>query len=440
MMFVLHLLCFVCYVDTVHDKRVYDKQAPWMDFYLGFLDNNGPNGYVQLNIVANDSGSCIINIPFFNISETIAINGSSKNIYNISKDIEMNITGIEMKGVKVSCDIDVSIYAMNYYMAYSEGYLAIPYKSLGRRYIAATYSNINFTIIMLNNVSVGVVCTENNTTVTLFLKIKNGVLYFGGHAYQSNDSLTVNLNAYETFYFSNTHDLSGTIITSTKPVAVVSGGDISINRSSQYTDYTTEMILPSEQLGKDFVVPLLYDSFCLYRVLADDDATVTIQNSTSRNTKTLVKGEFLEISNFTTSTVESSTGVLVQLYCAKLYSTCNYAMTTVPSIQHFKTSYQFTVVSNYPLDRFPPDNFFITIIITADDKHDLILDGVKGIMFNEKSTIKLAGKKYSILSHELDVGIHEMHHADSVPFGLIVYGRNPLDGYAYPAGLKMNPQ
>ncbi|XP_063404641.1 uncharacterized protein LOC134688102 [Mytilus trossulus] len=352
----------------------------------------------------------------------------------------MNITGVEIKGVKVSCDIDVSIYAMNYYMAFSEGYLAIPYNSLGRRYIAATYSNINFTIIMLNNVSVGVICTEDNTTVTLFLKIKNGVLYFGGHAYQSNDSLTVNLNAYETFYFSNTHDLSGTIITSTKPVAVVSGGDISINRSSQYTDYTTEMILPSEQLGKDFVVPLLYDSFCLYRVLADDDATVTIQNSTSRNTKTLVKGEFLDISNFTASTVESSTGVLVQLYCAKFYSTCNYAMTTVPSIQHFKTSYQFAVVSNYPLDRFPPDNFFITIIITADDKHDLILDGKTGIMFNEKSKIKLAGKKYSILSHELVVGIHEMHHAESVPFGLIVYGRNPLDGYAYPAGLKLNLQ
>ncbi|XP_052089214.1 uncharacterized protein LOC127725949 [Mytilus californianus] len=293
---------------------------------------------------------------------------------------------------------------------------------------------------MLNNVSVGVVCTEDNTTVTLFLKIKNGVLYFGGHAYQSNDSLTVNLNAYETFYFSNTHDLSGTLITSTKPVAVVSGGDISINKSSQYTDYTTEMILPSEQLGKNFVVPLLYDSFCLYRVLADDDTTVTIQNSTSRSTKSLVKGEFLEISNFTASTVESSTGVLVQLYCAKLHTTCNYAMTTVPSIQHFKTGYRFAVVSNYPLDRFPPDNFYITIIITADDKHDLNLDGKKGIVFNEKSKIKLVGKKYSILSHELSVGIHEIEHVGRVPFGLIVYGRNPLDGYAYPAGLKLNSQ
>lgn len=41
-------------------------------------------------------------------------------VVKIFNYIEMNITGIERKGVKLSCDIDVSTYAMDYYIAYSE--------------------------------------------------------------------------------------------------------------------------------------------------------------------------------------------------------------------------------------------------------------------------------------------------------------------------------
>ena len=400
---------------------------------MGFLDNNGPKGFIQLHITSNETGSCLVHIRFLKINESITISSVKLTTYNISRDIDMNTTGIENKTVVVLCNVPVSIYTMNYYPAYTEGYLAIPYHGLGQRYVAATYSTVTNDSLILNNLSIGVISTRFNTTVTVFLKIKKGFINYGGKTFVSNDTFSVKLSTNQTFYLTTHQDLTGTVITSTNPVAVVSGGYIHINKSCQYTGYTTEMILPHEQLAKNFIIPRLYNSRCKYRVLSDADSNVTIYDSTI-GIKILAKGKFFEVSNFTIATVQSLSGVLVQMYCYEINHSLNTAMITLPGLQHFKSEYIFVVASNFPGDNFPPDNYYITIIIETNAISGIKLDNIIGPFYNYTSDITIEGKAYSILSYGLIVGIHEIIQVNGVPFGLIVYGRNPLDGYGYPAG------
>jgi hypothetical protein len=193
------------------------------------------------------------------------------------------------------------------------------------------------------------------------------------------------------------------------------------------------MILPHEQLAKNFIIPRLYNSRCKYRVLSDADSNVTIYDSTI-GIKILAKGKFFEVSNFTIATVQSLSGVLVQMYCYEINHSLNTAMITLPGLQHFKSEYIFVVASNFPGDNFPPDNYYITIIIETNAISGIKLDNIIGPFYNYTSDITIEGKAYSILSYGLIVGIHEIIQVNGVPFGLIVYGRNPLDGYGYPAG------
>ncbi|XP_063404644.1 IgGFc-binding protein-like [Mytilus trossulus] len=403
------------------------------EFYLIFLDNLNSRTEVRLYMVPRQTGICNIYIPYLSTNKSVDVSNTSTSSYIINRNILMKYIGIENKSVHIKCNVDISLFGMNYATRNSDGYIALPFNRLGQRHVVPTFK------VQRGPANVGVVSPLDNTVITILLKTAGGSVTYGGNNYYSGQSFSVTLLQYQTFYISHNHDLSGTIISSSKPVAVVSGVQMSV-MNDECCNHMTEMILPARQLGKDFIVPVLYNSQCNVRILADRSSEISIHGSKMQN-KTLQAGEFLELTNYVTTTINSNHGILVQIYCDTTSQTKTYdsIMVTLPSIQHYKSEYQLVVVSDFPDDQ-PPDHFYITIMIRSDAIHGIRLDGKSKIQYIYTSNnISMLAQSYLVLIHEIQPGGHTIEQIDDVPFGLIVNGKTTLEGYGYPAGFRLNP-
>jgi hypothetical protein len=71
---------------------------------------------------------------------------------------------------------------------------------------------------------VGIVATKDNTVIKYTIPVSQGVrLTYNGVTYGDNQTLTINMNAYQVILFQYGNDLSGSRIVSNFPVAVFSG-------------------------------------------------------------------------------------------------------------------------------------------------------------------------------------------------------------------------
>ena len=320
-----------------------------------------------------------------------------------------------------------------------DGFLALPSKFLGNKYIVSSftpwtmyipYSNSNFWIIGINK----------STNITIYFRIAGGSVTYNKILYRNNDSLNIHLTQFDKFYLSSHYDLSGTLVTASSPVAVMSGVRTSYLRNG-WGNHMEEMILPNEQLGRDFIVPKLYDSQCNFRIFAQEHSQVRINNNTLIQYTDIQRGRFQELENYDTLyTLQSSAPVQVQLYCNGVSSTADAFMVTLPSVQHFKSSYKYPVVNDF-LNSSPPQHFYITVIIQSNARKGLRLDGKDIVKYEMISNITLAFTLYSVITVEQSVGLHKIRQNNDIPFGLIVYGHNYYSGYGFPAGFatQINP-
>ncbi|CAG2200014.1 unnamed protein product [Mytilus edulis] len=102
-----------------------------------------------------------------------------------------------------------------------------------------------------------------NTIVNILLKSDKGPITVNNAKYSPNSSINLVLNPYDTFQFSHTYDLTGTMVTSSAPISVISGSNC-INTYSHHCCHSNthsdcnpymEMILPTDQLDSFYVVP-----------------------------------------------------------------------------------------------------------------------------------------------------------------------------------------
>ncbi|VDI78139.1 Hypothetical predicted protein, partial [Mytilus galloprovincialis] len=123
----------------------------------------------------------------------------------------------------------------------------------------------------------------------------------------------------------------GTLVAASKPVAVMSGVRTSYLRNG-WGNHMEEMILPNEQLGRDFIVPKLYDSQCNFRIFANEHSRVRINNNSIIQYIDIQRGRFQEFENNDIYTVQSSSPVQVQLYCNGVTTGYDAFMVTLPSV------------------------------------------------------------------------------------------------------------
>ncbi|MES2766020.1 MAG: IgGFc-binding protein, partial [Bacteroidota bacterium] len=163
------------------------------------------------------------------------------------------------KGIHITAPVPIVVYGVSRYIYTSDSFLAIPTSAFGKEYIISAYADMSSTMFQgyhLPSQSV-VVAAYDNTIVTFKLGGSTGTQTVGGMKIGETKSWT--LHKGDIIAFANKKingykpDISGSRITSTKPIGVVSGNQCAnIAVDNQWCDFIMEMELPTQTWGKEY--------------------------------------------------------------------------------------------------------------------------------------------------------------------------------------------
>ncbi|XP_066304425.1 IgGFc-binding protein-like [Branchiostoma lanceolatum] len=291
--------------------------------------------------------SVTITTPSNGVTTTVQVT------YGEVKQVEVDRVAVELRGsvkgdkaVHITSDVEIVVYGVFAELASSDAYLALPTDVLGTEYFTPCAS-----IQRASPAEFGVVGVQDGTTVTI---VPSQAVTFDGQNYTAGQAFSVGLNRFETLQVQAMQDLTGSKITATQPVAVLSGNQFAVcmpvgQKQKGSGDYVVEMIPPVDTWGKEFVtVPLTkHTGGDLFRVVAARDNTRV--DITNENTKSLHAGEFLEIDvpSDEYRHVTSSEPVLLVQYSktadADKTDTDPFMM-VIPPVAQFEAEYTFSTV------------------------------------------------------------------------------------------------
>ena len=141
--------------------------------------------------------------------------------------------------------------------------------------------------------NIGIVSQRDGTKVTITLKTK-GYFRYLGLSYTNGQSFTIILAKLETFHLMHNNDLSGTIITTSYPVAVLSGSPCE-NVGVSYCDNLVSFLLPVKKWGgKQYILVPAIDpknTGDFYRVFTSQETMVKSRGVTTNLTSWGIPGD-----------------------------------------------------------------------------------------------------------------------------------------------------
>jgi hypothetical protein len=153
----------------------------------------------------------------------------------------------EALGIHVTSNAEVSVYGPQDLVASSDGFLGLPVDVLGTQYRVLTYPDRLVS-------EIGVVATVDGTSVTV---VPSVALASGSPA---GTAVERTLNAGDVLFLpsisnsDSNNDLTGSIITSSQPVAVFAGaGCARIPSASFACNHLVEQLTPTSAWGSDFI-------------------------------------------------------------------------------------------------------------------------------------------------------------------------------------------
>lgn len=308
-----------------------------------------------------------------------------------------------------------------------EAHLALSYPQCSTSFVVSSFHNPKYEYNVIS-----VVATED-ADVT-FYNNKINVDPFNG-----TSTLNISLPANGIFQLASLADLSGTKLSSTKPVCVLSGNNC-LYGENNHCSMVIESIPPASDLETVFVVPILMTNYTMaVKIVAAHDNTLITMTMTNQSMNPvflkspdeqisiLNSGDYIlkELGHMIDITIRSSKGVLV----TQIPTGYGPFGVTVPAISQYKHRYNF--------DSLEAKERYITVII-ADTRNasspidDLLLDNQPLTRPLLSYNTTLACEDYFVYTYAILPGIHEIHTKMAVPFGLIVHGSQ----YGYPGGMK----
>ena len=394
------------------------------DFWITFPGNFPGTVEVSLFISAEQNTSGTVEIPGVAFSE--AFNVTVGNITTIALPVSVLLTtsnAIINNGIHITADDEITIYGLNRQTFTTDAFLGLPTDILGTDYINFGYTDNG------NGTQFGLVATQDNTTVTI-----TPTVAADGHA--AGVPYDIVMNQGETYLykvFSVNSDLTGSLITSDKPIALF-GGSVCANVPVGVCccDHIVEELSNTTTWGQAFVtVPLKTRSNGdRFRFLASVDGTNVMVNGVS--VANLNKGQFHEMILTAASTVSANNPILVAQYSHSTGFdgvTSDPFMMLIPPFEQFLGSYTI----NTPATGFP--NNFVNVVALNDAVGSIKLDGV---VIPAGSFTAIGTSGYSGAQVDVSTGVHNFEGGGFV-FGVFVYGFADFDSYGYPGGQSLSP-
>ncbi|MDA1275612.1 MAG: HYR domain-containing protein [Verrucomicrobia bacterium] len=410
----------------------------WLTFPANYAPDpaNRPQLSLHLAGPTNTTGQVTIPGLAFVANWTIPASGVASVVLPWQVDLGDLNDRVTNKGIHVTAKNDISVYAMTHAPFTSDAYLGLPSIVLGTEYIVLGAPNVFTDVPELNGTQFAIVATEDGTAVTITPPVLTG-------SRPPGVPFTVPMNRGDTYQLRNANstpaDLSGTVITSDKPVAVFGGHRCAdINGETEFfCDTVVEQLLPTATWGTNFVsMPLATRlNGDTYRIVASQaNTTVRLNGNVFA---TLDHGKVHEQIVTGSAHITSDKPVLVAQYANSSDSDAvpdsDPFMVLVPAAPLFRQDYLvFSMTNGFTAS-------FINLVVPDSLIGQIALDGAT-IPTGVFSTIPTGGPPSGFSGAQLPVapGPHALTQGlvNRQNFGATVYGFAEYDSYGYPAGMR----
>lgn len=415
---VLLMLSHVTYAQEQPDSK-------GRDFWLMFNSNFDSSGNIDLFITGDIATSGSVEIPGLGFSALFTVTPGVVTTVDLPISVMVNgLDTISNLGIHVMATEEVTVYGLNQRDSSTDAYLGLPSDILGTEYINLGFANTN----VLNATQLGVVATQDTTTVTITPSVTTGSRAIGV-------PYNIVLNQGQTYQLRNTNaapaDLSGTIIVSDKPIGVFGGHQCANipNGNTVACDHIVEMLPPVSTWGTSFVTfPLATrlngDTF---RVMAAQDATSVSINGVV--VATVARGAIYQTLLTDPSVITSDKPVLVAQYSNGTSFdnvTSDPFEVIVPPFEQFLAAYTVST---------PATDFSINYVGVVVPNAAVGTVALDGILIPSGDYTAIPGSGFSGVAVSVTLGSHSL--SGPIPFGLTSYGFDDADSYGYIGGLAL---
>lgn len=451
------LILIVLFFNTVSvfgQTEKCHKSTEGTDFWFGFMEgrNYNPGHYNEITLTS--SYTCKYDI-FIGKSTTASFSGTLLPNIPLKIQIDWHLveaTGsekipFETKAIHLTSDNPLNVYALNWSDSSSEVALIYPTESLGNEYYAMCYTpHINGNGINSGsgrNSEFLIVASQDNTTVNITptkvtdqLKPANipfQITLSKGELYQVQSDNLPNKEPAQ-------GDLTGSYITSNKPIALYSGSlSTTIPGGSTVSawDHLYEQMPPLQTWGRKFItVPLKTRHEDTYRIIAAEDNTIV--RIGSNPPVTLQKGIYYEFSLPYTqpSLIESDKPILLAQFSNSNSVDASFTggdgdpfMVVVSPVNQTREKVAFVAYDSPKVN----SKFFINVVVKDDAVGAIKLDNVV------VNFVSLSGSGYSYAQVPLVKGNHYIESTVAGKgFIAYVYGFGGVEAYGYGVGFNLD--
>lgn len=350
--------------------------------------------------------------------------------------------------IHVATSHDVSLYAVLRSPKSSDAWLVLPTDALSTDYMVASYTSDLVQEIFSARAYPSqfvVVSTEDSTTVNIELSTDRSDRRTGSKRsiqLQRGQSYLVQA------YINNRRrdDLTGTLISSSKPVVVIGGhrrSQVPVLLPGASRDLLVEQMPGIETWGRRILVPPLalpsdyqqysVDDIPVCRVIASADSTSVLVNA--QPAYMLDKGKFWDLPLDVPLVIDATKPILVVILDRSANRTGggrtgDPSMIVVPPTEQFLRSYTIGCVASNVSGAELYREHFITALVPTSAVSSLEVNGSKNFAASVRSIL---GTSSSIVTIPVRSGAHRLR-ADSA-FGVFVYGYGNAESYGYTGGM-----
>lgn len=402
--------------------RLSEMNPEGEEFWLCFMQNyksdeaDKNNLLLELFITSEFDTKVNIEIKALNFYKTIKLEANTVQNVKLPSLAEIRSSEVIEPGmsVHITAEKPISVYGLNRRHQTTDTYLGLPTKVLGK-----VYRIMSYTMSSPLLPEFAVIATEDKTEVN----ITPSVATIGGR--RANEAFTIYLNKGDVYQVVGKSDfkpglkvdLTGSLISSNKPIAVFGGHQCAYVPSPPPVitacNHLVEQIPPLTSWGKHFFIGKFQKrSVYTWRVLANSDSTRIFQNQ--KFLGYLNAGKWYEDTSTVDIQIKADKPVLVAQYSQGFKngdSIGDPCMILVSPTQQFLRRYSFATPVNGEW------NHFVSVVIPTKAIETIRLNGKK---IDRKLFRQIGITRYSIGSILVPYGTHEIEAA--MPFGMYSYG------------------
>ncbi|XP_071945315.1 uncharacterized protein [Antedon mediterranea] len=418
------ILCATSSAGTKLDTRGHE-------FLIAFA-NNYDNTHGPSVILTNDSPKMTANVTI-NIKyvDTLNITVYPESFQRVALPVKVISTkrDVPFPAVHIKSDVRITVFGLNdAHQNAVGGFLALPLDTLGTSYVAGTQSPWLASQIVM-------VAVEDNTRVKVCV---SHAMRYDYDEIPAGRVISFDLNKFEALMFEGLADLTGSIISSDRNIAVFSGNRAA-KRPNHRIDHTVEQLTPFKTWGKQFIlVPYSDDDYSwnAFRVVVRNKTRLII-NTTNSNTNQVE----IDVGNYHEITLNGNiTSFIVADYPVSIF---HYAQTkkngnkgTDMSINNVSPIGQYIDVATFTTFN-EANNFTLTNLLTIITRCDAInqttIDASRVNFFRETVNSAYCFAHASIPHKGL-------HFVNGSGFFSVLHSFTATSSYAFPIALGQEPK